>query len=253
MDEAWRQINRGNVKAARVVLDAVIKKDPGDIRAGFSLGLLDALSAHDWRSADKHFTKCIRLQPAHVPSLNNLALVNIRLKETSKAIRNWRTALEASSLPPTEILHNLARLQYLVKNKRIGLTATASKSLERLSEMAAAGGGSLPSVVSRSGWSYMRLPESDGSGLGWSSPTSYVDHWCVTCNGLGNVNCPNRSCSRGSVRAYRIEMVGKNPVTGAKMMRKVAIRVRCDTCDGRDRVTCQSCGGSGSVGGSRRR
>ena len=251
LNEAWRQINRGNVKAARVVLDAVIKKNSGDIRAGFSLGLLDALSAHEWQSAEKHFTKCIRLQPTHVPSLNNLALVNIRLKETTAAMRNWRTALEASPRPPTEILHNLARFQYLIKNKRIGLTATASKSLDRLSEMAAAGGGSLPSVGSSTGWSYMRLPASDGPGLGWSSSTRYVDHCCITCNGRGTVNCPNRGCSRGTVRSYRMEMVGTNPVTGAKMMRKVAIRVPCGTCGGRGGVACQSCSGSRSRSGGR--
>lgn len=235
LKEAWVQINRGNIEVGRDLLKAAIKEeDSADIRGRFSLGLLDALNAHEWKKAHTQFTVCIRRQPAHVPSLNNLALLNIRLDHTTSAMSNWRAALEVSPQPPEEILYNLARLQHL----SVMLSPRDLRLLNQLCETATAGGESLPSISSIDGWSYMGLPASDGPGLGSSNPDDYVDHCCITCDGLGKVRCPNRACAQGTVRDVRVVAINKH-------VRGVPIRVPCGVCKGQGGVTCPSCKGSG--------
>ncbi|HUT11572.1 MAG TPA: hypothetical protein VMY42_13810 [Thermoguttaceae bacterium] len=239
--DAWQQIRRGAGQTARETLAAAAKQDPDDFRVDFTLGLLDALYAHDWQSAQRCFTKCVRRHPAHVPSLNNLALVSIRLKDTSEAIQSWRTAVEASPKAPTEVVRNLARLQYLVNQTRLVLSPTLSKALDKLCETAPADGAGLPPVTGTGGWQFMGLEAAEGPSLGWPDAVRYLDRWCVTCNGVGAVSCPFSGCARGSVRAYRTETVGVNPISGVPITRRVAIRVPCGYCRGNGQIDCPHC------------
>ena len=66
----------------------------------------------------------------------------------------------------------------------------------------------------------------------------YEDPWCMACHGLDHVQCPVRGCAEGGVRSYRYDRI-KTPM--GTVVKKVPIRVRCTTCDGRGRVDCQSC------------
>ncbi|MDY0171176.1 MAG: hypothetical protein RBS80_31845, partial [Thermoguttaceae bacterium] len=72
---------------------------------------------------------------------------------------------------------------------------------------------------------------------------------CKACNGKGVIynKCPNRKCARGTVRDYRIEVVGRNPVSGQAIVQRVPVRVPCPVCGGNyiRKETCSECGGRG--------
>ena len=72
---------------------------------------------------------------------------------------------------------------------------------------------------------------------------------CPTCKGKGVVflKCPNRHCARGTVRDYRYQVMGLNPVSGQKIVQRVPIRVPCPVCGGDyiRKVTCPDCHGTG--------
>lgn len=72
---------------------------------------------------------------------------------------------------------------------------------------------------------------------------------CSECNGKGVIfhKCPNRMCARGTVRDYRINVVGRNPVGGQNIVQRVPIRVPCPVCRGNHirKEQCPACGGRG--------
>lgn len=67
----------------------------------------------------------------------------------------------------------------------------------------------------------------------------YDDPWCMACNGRISLDCPVRGCARGGVRAFSTEVV-PNTLGGVRVT-TTPIRVKCDTCGGRGRVSCSYC------------
>ena len=67
----------------------------------------------------------------------------------------------------------------------------------------------------------------------------FEDRWCMTCYGRGTVKC--RDCQNGTVRAYRKEVKGRNPVSGQIFYWDVPIRVPCKVCHGTGFVRCPDC------------
>jgi len=71
---------------------------------------------------------------------------------------------------------------------------------------------------------------------GWNG---LEDPWCMNCNGVAHVDCPNRKCRVGVI-------VGRKQVTipipgGNDRTKTVPTRSRCPTCSGRGQVSCPHC------------
>jgi S1-C subfamily serine protease len=71
-----------------------------------------------------------------------------------------------------------------------------------------------------------------------------LDNWCLRCNGLGVVDCPNRRCGNGRVSTTREKILGRDPHTGKPIVVREPTTVACDVCDGRGRVPCPLCRGT---------
>jgi hypothetical protein len=207
-----------------------------DPRAVFGLGLLEAICVHDWPVAERYFALCVKQQPGSAASLNNLALVRMRVNKENTALRLWETALAAGPAPE-EIAQNLGRLQELVRVGRLSLKPGALKALENL--FARAGGAA--QARGRAAFRYMGLELPGGGSLGWPTAVGYEDHWCWTCGGRGEVRCPVPDCARGGVRTMQSKVVARNPVSRQQLVQKTPTRVTCPVCNGRDVVPCRFC------------
>jgi hypothetical protein len=234
--EAWAAVDRSDLVRARERLVLAQRMSRDDPRAVFGLGLLEAICVHDWPVAERYFALCAKQQPGSVASLNNLALVRMRVNKENTALRLWETALAAGPAPE-EIAQNLGRLEDLVRVGRLLLKPGTLKTLEDL--VARAGG--VAQVRSRTAFRYMGLELPDGGSLGWPTAIGYEDHWCWTCGGRGEVRCPVPDCARGGVRAMQSKVVGRNPVSGQQLVQKYPVRVPCRVCNGRGAVLCKFC------------
>jgi hypothetical protein len=215
---AWGLIDRGDHELGRRVLLELQQNSGSDMRVAFGLGLLDALVFRDWSSAEQQFAECVRRQPRHVPSLNNLALARLRTQCDRQVLQFWETALDQGEAP-FPIVHNLGRVRHLAKTDRLRADARLIAMVEDLYLRAALAANQ--SFQPQRGFLYMPLTAADGAG--WSDARKYEDAWCVTCQGEGVIPCPNRSCVRG---------VAKTGQGG---------RVVCPVCRGNRLIPCNSC------------
>ena len=99
VDEAIELVENKQFDKARKKLTDASREDPESLQANFLSGLICVFGRRDIQSARQEFYECVKRQPKHVPSLNNLALVEVRLSEYNDAIGHWKSALEAA-LPP---------------------------------------------------------------------------------------------------------------------------------------------------------
>jgi tetratricopeptide (TPR) repeat protein len=234
------EVNQG--PAARDKLLEANKEDPDGIEGHFLLGIGYALLARNATTARQHFSECLKRQPGHVPSLNNLALANVRLNRYEDAVREWRKATEATP-PPPEILHNIGRFLHLGERLH-GARGAQKKAAELQTELASS---SSTAFNPRTGWLYMpcsqeiglpRLPDT-GSRPGKLGE----DRACMLCNGLGTVKCPNHQCKNGSVPGGKVgTMAGRLP-DGTTVGFEKPVWVRCLVCGGKGRVRCPDCVG----------
>lgn len=236
--DAWAVVRRGDVDKGRERLLLAAKVNRQDLRVPFSLGLLDALLVPDWPSAEKHFQQCVQEQPGHVASLNNLALVRMRVNKENLAVKHWQAAL-AEGLAAPEIVQNLGRLQYLVQKERLSLKPAIQKALEAL--YADARGKSTASFQPSVGFEYMGLYGGRNPDFGWIEPAGYEDQWCVVCAARGKMKCPERDCVRGTVTRMASKAVAINPLTKTPIYQSSPIRVPCPTCRGVGWMNCIHC------------
>lgn len=80
------------------------------------------------------------------------------------------------------------------------------------------------------------VQDARGRRAAWNA---YEDPWCMACNGLGKVKCPERQCKNGSIGSTRQEIT-RLP-DGSGIARNVPIRLSCDTCRGTGFVRCDFC------------
>jgi S1-C subfamily serine protease len=67
----------------------------------------------------------------------------------------------------------------------------------------------------------------------------FEDRWCMHCNGLAHVNCPNRACRVGVI-VYRESVIVRVP--GGRDVTKWETRQKnCGTCGGDGRIPCPYC------------
>jgi tetratricopeptide (TPR) repeat protein len=212
---------------------------PDEFRSAFTRGITAALQERDFALAQRLFARCEKLQPQHVPTLNNLALASVRNRDYRQALRLFQDAVELKP-ESRELKHNLLRFRHLAEGDLISLDRTLVNLLDGLCRKAT----SSDQYTGRSGWCYLPL---DGDSSYYRS--DYLDRCCMYCGGTGYIDCPVRGCSNGTVRSTRTDVVGRNSVTGTPILKSTPIRVRCDTCNGRGKVDCPRCSG-GIAGGT---
>ena len=151
VEEAIQLVESKQADKARNKLSDASREDPESLQANFLSGLICVFGHRDLQSAKQAFHECVRRQPNHVPSLNNLALVEVRLQRYSDAMAHWKTALER--LSAEEISQNIGRLVELSKTRACPCRLLLCRSLASCSESlsAQASGAYNPHV----GWLYM--------------------------------------------------------------------------------------------------
>jgi hypothetical protein len=165
LDEAWGLIDRGDYGPGRLRLMDARKANSEDPRADFSLGLLDALIDHDWKSAEERFASCVRFDRENVSSLNNLAVAQVYNHEEDKALNHWKAILDQDAAT-ADVVHNLGCLRYLIEQGEIRRRNSLVKSLDRLYTEAAVATAS--SFHPKTGFHLMALVLPDGSQVGWA-------------------------------------------------------------------------------------
>jgi len=236
--EAWTLIRRGEHVKGRDKLMQATKISRDDLRVAFSLGLVDALVTLDWTAAEKQFAQCVQEHPKHAASLNNLALVRLRLGREGLVVKPWQTIL-AEGPPPPEVVQNLGRVCYLAQKGRLSFKPVTQKNLERLYHDAQLAGSS--KYDPGGGFRYMGLYGGGNPDFGYLDVRDHEDRWCPVCNAHGKMKCPRRDCSRGTVTRMASKYVGVNPTTNMPIYQSAPIRIPCPTCGGSGWVKCQYC------------
>ncbi len=236
--EAWTLIRRGEYAKGRDRLVHAAKTNHDDMRVPFSLGLVDALVTLEWAAAEKEFLQCVQEYPGHVASLNNLALVRLRLNRESQSVRHWQAAL-AVGPPPDEIVQNLGRVRYLLQKGRLSCKPATQKAVNGLFvDAQRTGTGRFDENV---GFRYMSLYGGGNPEFGWSEAHDYEDRWCPVCNAQGRMKCPERDCRGGTTTRMQSNLVGRNPLTKTPIYESSAVRVPCPRCKGSGWVPCEFC------------
>ncbi len=218
----------------RKLLDA-LKADRNRFEVLFALGLLEAVVAHEWDDAEKHFNQCAKLQPKSLAVLNNLALVRLRTNKAGLALRHWDAVLAAGSPPPDQVVQNIARTCLLASNRRLILSPEHSRALDLLARKVdvAARANRMPA------FHYM-LPDGEaGKNFRWPDPPGLAEDWCMFCLGYGTVKCP--ACVRGAVRSSATRVLGADRDTGTVVTQTGTVRSRCTRCGGTGWVDCRAC------------
>lgn len=235
--EAWGAIRAGDGRRGYEQILELFKQDRGDMRVAFSMGLLEALVAHNWPEAEKRFALCQRLSPEHPAVLNNLALVRLRTGQEHLALRHWEAFLASHPAPP-EVVQNLRRFQALAHSGQVRLAASRLKTLDELAARAAEDGTPLRPNI---GFLYLPLKVPAGETVGWKERRFYHDRWCAVCNGRGAVRCPDPDCARGTVRASAPRLLYVDPLTRTRVVQSVPVRAACRVCKGEGWIDCKRC------------
>jgi hypothetical protein len=249
--EAVELVESQQADKARKKLSDASREDPEGLRANFLSGLICVFGHRDLQAARQAFHECVRRQPYHVPSLNNLALVEIRLQKYGDAVAHWKTALDTAT-PSPEICQNIGRLVAL---SRTGACLVPSHALQKLGELQQGLSSHAQSGYSTSiGWLYMPFDSKGpnrwivadkdmGGGDGRRTPRIGEDVCCMRCNGVGKVKCPNKLCTGGTVPAGTkvTAVAGTDPMSGRSYGIATPVRAKCRVCGGYGKVGCPDC------------
>jgi len=204
-----------------------------DIRPDFYVGMIRAVMDKDSSLARRHFSKCVKQSPDHVPSLNNLAVAELWEKNNGKSASYLKRALE---LEPacSEVMHNASLLMRLNGANIISLPTSTRTFLAQQVSLASASGGGLQYMDYDDGAATSR------ASMGWSW-TSLEDHRCFICNDTGKLDCPVRKCIKGVVKIPRKQITGYNTITRAPITKTIYVPTTCTTCRGAGSRSCQAC------------
>jgi transposase-like protein len=165
LTEAWGLIERGDYEPARARLEKARKRSHDDMRADFSLGLLDALVTRDWLVAEKRFEACLRRDPTCVAVLNNLAIAETHNRRPTDAVKRWRAILDRNAAT-AEVVQNLGRVRHLIKEGQMPKNAAVIKAVDELYAQAAIAAAA--TWQSQVGFRVMPLPLPNGQYVGFT-------------------------------------------------------------------------------------
>jgi len=238
-DEACQLLKERKVPAACEKLKQANALAPHRLRAAFLLGLVEWLELHNASEAQRYFRACLKRDPQHAPTLNNLALIELRQGHTRTAVNYLKRAHQAAP-EMRQVIHNL---QMVVFHAQAGDLALGRNDVRLLvAFLSETGADPLDRSVA---WLFVDMGAAGGDASGLQAalnPTwqAWVDRICIRCNGLGYMDCP-ANCAEGTVATRKeVDASGFLPQRGS-----VAVRTRCSKCGGRGKVSCNGCGGSG--------
>ncbi|MCL6504570.1 MAG: protein kinase [Pirellulales bacterium] len=238
-DEACELLEQRRVAEACAKLKQANALAPDRMRAAFLLGLVEWLELHDAPEAQRYFRACMKRDPNHAPTLNNLALIELRLGHTRTAVNYLKRAYQAAP-QMRQVIHNL---QKVVFHAQAGALALGRNDVRLLVAFLSEAGAD--PFDQRVGWLFVDMGAAGGDASGLQAalnPTwqAWEDRICLRCGGLGYMDCPAK-CAEGTVATRKeVDASGFLPQRGS-----VAVRTRCSSCGGRGKVTCNGCGGSG--------
>lgn len=221
--------------AAKPSPDSAEESESQDLQVLFERALAAGMSGNDFARAERLLSRCNQLDPQHIPTLNNLALMSLRRNNYRRAVHLWGTA---AGLAPenAEVKHNLQCLLRLARANRLPLDPSVVSSIERL--CAEAGRNDPPRGRSHDGWRFMPYGQSQ------DYDSSYTDCRCLHCGGTRTVPCNASGCNGGTVGVQRSEVVDRAR-NGMPIIHKYTVRQPCSRCSGRGTVPCPTCGGTG--------
>ncbi len=143
-------------KLAHEKLLEASKTNPNSIEADFLMSLVYALAVRNYTKAEEHLNICLRRDPDNVAVLNNLALVEIKLGQSTEATNHWKAALASS--PTQEVGQNIGRLIDQSGKGRINNVPKTiiAKASAMYGELLVA--KTIQGVDKRKGWMYMLIP-----------------------------------------------------------------------------------------------
>ncbi|MGA2255944.1 MAG: SHD1 domain-containing protein [Thermoguttaceae bacterium] len=250
VEEAIQLVENKQIDKARNKLSEASREDPESLQANFLSGLICVFCRRDLPSAKQEFYECVKRQPNHLPALNNLALVEVRLQRYGDAIAHWKTAMDTAPAS-LEIYQNIGRLRELSKTRACPVPPFALQRLGELHGRFSAEDAFDPHV----GWLYMPFDPDKGSNP-WIVPDKEIggstdgghksrigeDRTCMRCSGTGKVKCPNKQCTGGTVPAgKKMSVAGANPATGRTYGLMTPVFANCTVCKGLGKVACPDC------------
>lgn len=154
--QALELVEVGDFDQAGDLLRDASRVDPAGIRADYILGLFNSpLAFNHPRTAEKHFEIVLDRFPNHIAALNNVALIEVRLRQFGAALNHWKKALELAPKTP-EVTHNIGRFISEATQKKLDVPRSLLSKFSRLYAEAVAthrGTSSDPNV----GWLYVAL------------------------------------------------------------------------------------------------
>ncbi len=235
VEDGLRLVAQGRYSVGYEKLNEALKQDRNRYEVLFALGLLEAVVAHDWEDAEKHFSQCAKAQPKSVAVLNNLALVRLRTNKEGLALRHWDACLAVATPPPDEVVHNIARVCVLVKNRWLVLSPEQVRALDLLARKVDVAARARQVAAFR----YLPPDGEAGNSFRWPTPPGLLEDWCVVCLGYGTVKCP--ACVRGAVRSSATRVLAADRDSGVVVTQTGTIRSRCANCGGNGWVDCRAC------------
>lgn len=229
---------KGNPKSFKEAIQPLRKASnlfPKEIRPDFYLGLVHSgIGVNDPKVAEVHFQRVLERSPGHVPTLNNLALVEVKGKDLRPA-RNYFTLAANQKPRASEVNQNLGRL--LEQAKVFNLKG---EELKRITALNTESSGYRANV----GWLYMPADNSEKSLTEYKSfcrNGRLEDVSCSICNGAASLPCTN--CNRnGSVLLFGSFAETKNLGFGTVTVSSpTSATMTCRACGGRGRIDCPGC------------
>jgi tetratricopeptide (TPR) repeat protein len=249
IQEAVELVEVKQIDKAREKLRDAAHQDPQSLQATFLNGLLSLSGRRDLTAARQAYGECVRRQHDHVPSLNNLALVEVRAQRYDEAIAHWKSAVATGKVSP-EIRQNIGRLSELSASRACVVPPVAMRRLADLQSSFPEGS----THDSHIGWLYMPF-DPYNTEKSWIVPAKYVteggngkrnwktgeDPYCMRCSGLGSVKCPNKDCAKGTVPGGKRTTVAGVSGNGQAFGFTEQTRVACSVCGGSGKVRCPYC------------
>ena len=219
--------------------------DPTRLEPDYTIGLLYVFKMKDYVRSRQHFLRCLKNCPEDVGAHINLGTICILTGKYTDAYTYYKKAYKLGGFNAT-LCQNLGKFIDLSTGTVIALPDTARKKFLEFSEEIAKKGRF--SYNPNLGWMFEccsegRSRESEKSQ--WfriSGHRPYEFPICIKCGGTGKIFCP-ANCAGGKV-AYMANKTYTFP-NGDKATMPTRMYRTCNVCDGKARVACPVCKGSG--------
>lgn len=236
LNEASLLMQQKKYKEAVASLNRASFKYKTEIRPDFYLGLIySGVGANEPATAEKYLKRALERQPAHVATLNNLALVQIKNKKFRAAWTYFSNSMKEQQ--NTVANQNLGRL--LNQAEILGMKKEDVKSMKALNP-------DPQKYDPHRGWFYLPLDDSTNAQSEYREfcrDGDLEDRSCSFCLGHGAVKCRvcggkrNILITGTATDVFRVDGGARTVVTSTP----TSALVNCGGCNGSGRLDCPHC------------